>query len=181
MKCRSFKKDEAMCISGTILWRRDLFNGMKHKSLRISVRERFSALPQRLDLISVGTDGGVFWLSVCDTVSLGIHRQNNWKCWLAIQSLQWRLLCCSLCIFSSSDPELCSSLGDTVDNVFLLASLVNDLFMKSPKSRPGWLGDDILTAWSTLKASSLQLHVQCWYLLCVCVCFAVSPCSPATG
>lgn len=160
MKCRSFKKDEALCISGTILWRRDLFNGMKHKSLRISVRERFSALPQRLDLISVSTDGGVFWLSVCDTVRLRIHRQNNWKCWLAIQSLQWRLLCCSFCIFSSSDPELCSSLGDTMDNDH---------------------DDDILMAWSTLEASSLQLHVQCWYLLCVCVCFAVSPCSPAAG
>lgn len=97
------KKDEAMCISGTILWCRDLLSGMKHKSLCISGREKFSGLSQRLDLISVSTDGSVFWLSVCDTVTLRIHLQNNWNCWLAIQSLSSRLLYCSLCIFPSSN------------------------------------------------------------------------------
>lgn len=102
MKCRSSKKD-AMCISGTTLWCRDLFNGMKHKSLCISEREKFPALPQRLDLICVSTDGSVFWLSVCDTVRLRIHLQKNWNCWLAIQSLSSRLLYSSLCLFSSSD------------------------------------------------------------------------------
>ena len=56
---------------------RDLFNGMKHKSLCISVKEKFSALSQRLDLISVSTNGGVFWLSVCDTAKHRIHLQNN--------------------------------------------------------------------------------------------------------
>lgn len=105
VKCCSFwkKKNGAMCISGTILWCRDLFSRMKHKSLCISEREKFSALSQRLDLISVSTDGSVFWLSVCDTATLRIHLQNNWNCWLAIQSLSLRLLYCSLCIFPSSN------------------------------------------------------------------------------
>lgn len=56
---------------------RDLFTEMKHKSLCISVKEKFSALSQRLDLISVSTNGCVFSLSVCDTAKQRIHLQNN--------------------------------------------------------------------------------------------------------
>lgn len=56
---------------------RDLLNGMKHKSLRISVKEKFSALSQRLGLISVSTNGSLFWLSVCDTAKHIIQLQNN--------------------------------------------------------------------------------------------------------
>lgn len=59
--------------------------------------KKFSALSQRLDLISVSTNGSVFWLPVCDTAKHRIHLQN--KCihqtrWLVVQSLWWHLLCC---------------------------------------------------------------------------------------
>ena len=54
---------------------RDLFNGMKHKSFCISVKEKFSALSQRLDLISVSTNGSVFWLSICDIAKNQINLQ----------------------------------------------------------------------------------------------------------
>lgn len=56
---------------------KDLFNRMKHKSLCMSVKEKFSAFSQRLDLICVSTDGSVFWLSVCDTAKRRVQLQNN--------------------------------------------------------------------------------------------------------
>ena len=50
-----------LCISGTFL--REMFSKMKHESLCMSVKVKFSPLSQRLDLISVS----VFSLSDCDT------------------------------------------------------------------------------------------------------------------
>lgn len=78
--------------------------------------KKFSALSQRLDLISVSINGCVFWLSVCDTAKHRIHLQNNCirTCWLVIQSLSashllyclnWASWDMKLCIFRKCDAD----------------------------------------------------------------------------